>query len=112
VLDLNPVGIQMEIWDQNSSYRLPVDAKLLTSPTHRLAWAVDNRVSDCSNIVLCPWWFWSPRVWLSVFVFCIEVIHSPMGSELLNPSADHWADRKFTTIEMVFESQLRFPERL
>ena len=32
----------------------PVDAKLLTSPTHRLAWAVDNRVSDCSNIVLCP----------------------------------------------------------
>ena len=40
--------------DQNSPHGLPVDSKLLTSPTHRLAWAVDNRVSDSSNVVWCP----------------------------------------------------------
>ena len=43
----------MEILYQNSPYRLPVDAKLLTSPTHGLAWAADNRVSDCSNTFSC-----------------------------------------------------------
>jgi len=32
---------------------LGVDSKLLTSPTHRLAWAGDNRVSDSSNVVWC-----------------------------------------------------------
>ena len=84
--------------DQNSPHRLPVDSKLLTSPTHRLAWAVDNRVSDSSNVVWCPWWFRSSRVWLSVSVFTVEVMHSPMGSELVNPSVDHWVDRKFTTL--------------
>ena len=30
------------------------NSQLLTSPTHRLAWVVDNRVSDSSNVVWCP----------------------------------------------------------
>ena len=46
--------IHVEICDQNSPHGLPVDSKLLTSPTHRLAWAVDNRVYDSSNVVWCP----------------------------------------------------------
>ena len=50
--------------------------------------------SDSSNVVWCPWWFRSSRVWLSVSVFMIEVMHSPMGSELVDPSADQWVDRK------------------
>jgi len=44
----------MEICDKNSPHGLPVDSKLLTMPTHRLSWAVDNRVSDSSNVVWCP----------------------------------------------------------
>ena len=54
LFNLYPVRIQMEICDQNSPHELPVDSKLLTSPTHRLAWAAGNRVSDCSNVVWCP----------------------------------------------------------
>lgn len=54
----------------------------------------------------CPWWYRSSRVWLSVSVFTIEVTHSPMGSELVDPSVDHWVDRKFTTSEPFFELQL------
>jgi len=54
LFNLYPVRIRVEICDQNSPHGLPVDSKLLTSPTHRLAWAVDNRVSDSSNVVWCP----------------------------------------------------------
>ena len=112
LFNLYPVRIHAEICDQNSPHVLPVDSKLLTSPTHRLAWAVDNRVSDSSNVVGCPWWFRSSRVWLSVTVFTIEVMHSPMGSELVVPSVDHWVDRKFTTSEPFFELQLSCVDKL
>ena len=54
LFNLYPVKIHVEICDQNSPHGLPVDSKLLTSPTHRLAWAVVNRVSDSSNVVCCP----------------------------------------------------------
>ena len=54
LFNLYPVRIHVEICDQNSPHGLPVDSKLLTSLTHRLAWAVDNRVSDSSNVVWCP----------------------------------------------------------
>jgi len=50
LFNLYPVRIHVEICDQNFPHGLPVDSKLLTSPTHRLAWAVDNRVSDSSNM--------------------------------------------------------------
>jgi len=90
LFNLYPARIHVEICDQNSPHGLPVDSKLLTSPRHRFAWAVDNRVSDSSNVVWCPWWFRSSRKWLSVSVFMIEVMHSPMGSELVDPSVDHW----------------------
>ena len=50
-------------------------------------------VYDSSSVVWCPWWFRSSRVWLSVSVFTIEVMHSPMGSELVDPAVDHWVDR-------------------
>jgi len=69
-------------------------------------------VSDSSNVVCCPWWFRSSRVWVSVSVFTIEVMHSPMGSELVDPSVDHWVDRKFTTSEPFFELQLSCVDRL
>jgi len=39
---LYPARIHVEICDQNYPRRLPVDSKLLTSSTHRLAWAVDK----------------------------------------------------------------------
>jgi len=104
----NPARIHVDIWDQNSLHGLPVDSKLLTSPTHRLAWAVDNRVFDSSNIVWCPWC----KVRLSVSIFTIEVMHSPMGSELVDPSVDHWVDRKFTTSEPFCELQLSCVDRL
>ena len=55
LFNLYPVRIHVEICHQNSPHGLPVDTKLLTSPTDRLAWAVDNRVSDSSNVVWCPW---------------------------------------------------------
>jgi len=54
LFNLYPITIHVEICDQNSPHGLPVDFKLLTSPTHRLAWAVDNKVSDSSNVVWCP----------------------------------------------------------
>ena len=54
LFNLYPVRIHVEICDQNYPHGLPVDSKLLTSPTHRLAWAVNNRVSDSSNVVWCP----------------------------------------------------------
>ena len=50
--------------------------------------------------------------WLSVSVFTIEVMHSPMGSELVDPSVDHWVDRKFTTSEPFCELQLSCVVRL
>ena len=53
-LNLYPVRIDLEICDQNSPHGLPVDLKLLHSPTQRLAWVADNRVSESSNIVWCP----------------------------------------------------------
>ena len=112
LFNLYAVRIHAEIYDQNSLHGLPVDSKLLTSPTYRLAWAVDNRVSDSSNVVWCLWWFRSSRMWLSVSVFTIEVMHSPMGSELVDPSVDHWVDRKFTTSEPFFELQLSCVDRL
>ena len=112
LINLYPVRIHVEICNQNYLHGLPVDSKLLTSPTHRLAWAVQNRVSNSSNVVWCPWWFQSSRVWLSVSVFTIEVMHSPMGSELVDPSVDHWVDRKFTTSEPVFELQLSCVDRI
>jgi len=92
--------------------RRPSAVQNLTSPTHRLAWAVDNRVSDSSSVVWCPWWFRSSRVWLSVSVFTIEVMHSPMGSELVHPFVDHWVDRKFTTSAPFFELHLSCVDRL
>ena len=49
LFNLYPITIHVEICDQNSPHGLPVDFKLLTSPTHRLAWAVDNRVFDSSK---------------------------------------------------------------
>ena len=112
LFNLYPVRIHVETCDQNSLHRLPVDFKLLTSPTHRLTWAVDNRVSDSSNVVWCPWWFRSSRVGLSVSVFTIEVMHSPMCSELIDPSVDHWVERKFPTSERFFELQLSCVDRL
>jgi len=112
LLNLYPMRIHVEICDQNFPHGLPVDSKHLTSPTHRLAWAVDNTVSDSSNVVLCPWWFRSSRVWLSVSVFTIEVMHSPMDSELVDPSVDYWVDRKSTTSEPFFELQLSCVDRL
>ena len=54
LFNLYPVRILVEICDQNSPHGLLVDSKLLTSTTHRLVWAVDNRVSDSSNVVWCP----------------------------------------------------------
>jgi len=42
LFNLYPARIHVEICDQNSPHGLPVDSKLLTSATHRLAWAVDN----------------------------------------------------------------------
>jgi len=33
-------------------------------------------------------------------------MHSPMGSELVDPSVDHRVDRKFTTSEPFFELHL------
>jgi len=112
LFNLYPVRLHVEICDQNSLHGPPVDSNLLTSPTHRLAWAVDNRVSDSSNVVWCPWWFLSSRVWLSVSVFTIEVMHSPMGSELVDPSVDQWVDMKFTISEPFFELQLSCVDRL
>jgi len=112
LFDLFPTRIHVEICDQNSPHGLPVDSKLLISPMHRLAWAVDNRVSDRSNVVWRPRWFRSSRVWLSVSVFTIEVMHSPMGSELVDPSINHWVDRKFTTSKPFFELQLSCVARL
>jgi len=108
---LRPLSVD-QVLSRNSPHGLPVDSKLLTSPTHKLAWAVDNRVSDSSNVVWFPWWFRSFRVWLSVSVFTIEVMHSPMGSELVDPSVDHWVDRKFTTSEPFYELQLSCVDRL
>jgi len=52
LFNLHPVRIHVEICTQNSLHGLPVDSKLLTLPMHRLAWAVDNRVSDNSNVVV------------------------------------------------------------
>jgi len=49
---------------------------------------------------------------LSVSVFTIEVMHSPMGSELVDLSVDHRVDRKFTTSEPFFELQLSCVDRL
>ena len=112
LFNLYPVRIRVEICNQNSPHGLLVDSKLLTSQTHRLAWSVDNRVSDSSIVVWCPWWFRSSRVWLSVSVFTIEVMHSPMGSELVDPSVDHWVYRKFTTSEPFFELQLSCVDRI
>jgi len=54
LFNLYPGRIHVEICDQNSSHGLPVDSKLLTSPTHKLAWAVEKRLSDSSNVVWCP----------------------------------------------------------
>ena len=112
LFNLYPARIHVEICDQNSPHGLSVGSKLLTSPTHRLAWAVDNRVSYSSNIVRCPWCFRSSRVWLSVSVFTIRVMHSPMGSELVDPSVDHWVDRKFMASEPFFELQLSCVDRI
>jgi len=42
LFNLCPVRIHAETCDQNSLHGLLVDSKLLTSPTHRLASAVDN----------------------------------------------------------------------
>ena len=112
MFNLYPVMIHVEICDQNSQHGLPVNSKLLTSPRRRLAWAVDNRVSDSSNVMWCPRWIRSSRVWLSVSVFMIAVIHSPMGSELVDPSVDYWVDRKFTTSEPFVELQLSCVDRL
>ena len=69
LFNLYPVRIHVEICDQNYPHGLPVDSKLLTSPTHRLAWAVDNRVYDSSYVVWCPWWFRSSSVWLYVCLY-------------------------------------------
>lgn len=41
----NPVSIQVEICNR-IPHRLPLDSKLLTSPTLELAWDADNRDSD------------------------------------------------------------------
>ena len=76
----------MEIYDQNFLYGLPVDSKLLTSPTHRLVWAADSRVSDRSNVVSM---MISVVQSVIVSVFTIEVMHSPLGSELVDPYVDH-----------------------
>ena len=82
-----------------------------------LRWRTDllglwTTVSDCSNVVWCPWWFRSSRVWLSASVFTIAVMHSPMGSELVDPSVDHWMDRKFTTSEPFLKLQLSCVDRV
>jgi len=42
----------------------------------------------------------------------VEVMHSPVGSELVDPSVDHRVDRKFTTSEPFFELQLNCMDRL
>jgi len=54
LFNLYPVKIHVEICDQNSLHELLVDSKLLTLPTHRLTSAVNNKVSDSSNVVWCP----------------------------------------------------------
>ena len=42
LFNLYPPWIHVEICDQNSPHGLPVDSKLLTSPTHTLLGAMDN----------------------------------------------------------------------
>ena len=49
---------------------------------------------------------------MSVSVFTIEVMHSLMGSELVDQSVNHGVDRKFTTSEPFFELQLGCVDRL
>ena len=74
-------------------------------------WTTES-LTVASNVVWCPWWFRLSSVWLSVSVFTIEVMHSSIGSELVDPSVDHWVDRKFTTSELFFELQLSCVDRL
>ena len=83
LFNMYPVSIQTEICDQNSPQRLLVDSKQLISPTHRLAWAARNRISDCSNVVQAPWWLWSSRMWLSIWIFMIKLWTVPWVLNLL-----------------------------
>jgi len=100
LFNLYPTRIHVEICNQNSPHKVPVDSKLLTLLTHSLVWAVDNRVCDSSNVVWCPWWFQSSRMWLSVswqgyaqshgFWTCWPICRSLSGQEIYDIRTVLW----------------------
>ena len=60
----------------------------------------------------CHVWRWQPRqcTCQSVMAFA-DSAQGVWGSELVDPSVDHWVDRKFTTSEPFFELQLSCVDR-
>lgn len=84
------------------------------SPLLKKCTSNEIRDSDGSNVAWCSHLFRSSTVWLSVSVFTVEVMHSPMGCELVDllctvPCVLNLLTidgRKFTTCEPFFALQL------